>query len=378
MRTLRTAAAGLVAACAFAAPAEAQPRTAFPTLRVGQSVTGTLAEADPAMYERGRFKVYQFQASPGRRYIATMEAGDFDAYLTVARTIGGITDYMMQNDDGGDGTNSRLRFSVPAAGTYLLIAQSLAEEGTGPFTIRLDSATIRPPTVQNLTLGSPVMAALTEDDPEYEDEGEVGGFYDLYRFQGRAGQRVRVRMDFGEYYPNVEIGRMEGGEFVPLEEGVAGMNTLTVTLPETGEYYLRAGAFGSVTGEYTLRAEERGPAPPPTDTPIRRGETVNGELSDEDAELEDGRWFDSYVYTGRAGERLRIDLASEDFDTYLIFGQMVGQEFQELASNDDAEDGEGLDSALEVTLPGDGRFFIRATAFSAGSEGAYTLRVAAP
>ncbi|HEX2077080.1 MAG TPA: hypothetical protein VHG08_05205 [Longimicrobium sp.] len=382
MRTLRTAAAGLALACAIAAPAHAQPRTGtFPTLRVGQSVSGTISETDPAFFEGGHFKVYQFQASPGRRYVATMESADFDTYITVARTVGGVTDHMLTDDDGGpEGTDSRLRFTVPEAGTYLLIAQALSEEGTGAFSVRLDTVTIRPPTVTPLTLGREITGELTEDDAEYDEQIEgATGFYDLYRFQGRAGQRVRARMEFEEYFVNVEVGRMEGGEFVPVEDFTEGANgVLNATLPETGEYVVRAGAFGSVTGEYTLRVEERAPAPEPRTTQIRRGETVNGELEDGDAELDDGRWYDAYVYTGRAGETIRIDLRAEDFDAYLVIGRMVDGEFQEIGSNDDAEDGEGLDSALEIELPEDGRYIIQATSFSAGSEGQYQLSVGEP
>jgi hypothetical protein len=380
MRTLRTAAAGLALACAMAAPAHAQPRPgAFPTLRIGESVSSSITASDPALYERGRFKVYQFQASPGRRYIATLSSDDFDAFLTLARTVGGITDHMLTDDDGtGEGTGSRLRFTVPAAGTYLILAQSLGEEGTGAFTLRLDSASIRQARPQPFAIGTPVQGSLTEQDAEYEDQG-ADGFYDLYRFQGTAGQRLRIRMEMGEFYPSVEVGTMQDGRFAPVENATTGGNgVVTVTLPEGGEYFIRAGAFGEVSGEYTLSAEERAAPAPPRTTPIRQGESASGELGEGDAELEDGRFYDAYVYTGRAGERLRIDLRSEDFDAYVIIGRVVDGNFTEIASNDDAEDGEGLDSALEVELPEDGRYMIQATSFSAGAEGAYQVSVATP
>ncbi|HEU4885645.1 MAG TPA: PPC domain-containing protein [Longimicrobium sp.] len=379
MRTLRTAAAGLVLVCAMAAPAHAQPRPgAFPTLRIGQSVTGQIAESDPAMYQRGRFKVYQFQASPGRRYIATLESDAFDAYLTLARTVGGITDHMLTDDDGsGEGTGSRLRFTVPTAGTYLILAQSLGEDGTGSFTLRLDTATIRVPRPQSFTLGTPVQGELSESDAEYEDAG-AEGFYDLYRLPGRAGQRIRVRVTMGDYYPSIEVGTMEGSQFQPLENVTQAENMITATLPEAGEYFLRVGAFGNVTGEYTMTAEERAPAPAPRTTAIRRGETATGTLEEGDSELDDGRWYDAYAYTGRAGERLRVDLRSEDFDAYVSIGTMVDGTFTEIASNDDAEDGEGLDSRLEVELPEDGRYVIQVTSFSAGGTGGYEVSVATP
>jgi hypothetical protein len=378
MKTLRTAAAGLVLACAITAPAHAQPGT-FPTLRIGQSVSGQISESDPAMYERGRFKVYQFQASPGRRYIVTMQAGEFDAFLSLARTVGGITDFMATNDDSGENTDARLRFTVPAAGTYLVVAQSLGAEDTGPFTLQLDTATIRTPTVENLTLGTPVQGALTDDDAEYDEEMGGEGLYDLYRFTGQPGQRVRVQMEMGEYFPSVEVGTMQGGRFAALENVTPGAEgTMLVTLPEGGEYYLRAGAYGGVTGQYTLTVTERQPAPAPRNTPVRQGETVQGELREGDSELEDGRFYDAFVYTARAGERLRVQLRSEEFDAYLIVGRMVNGEFQEIASNDDAEGGEELHSAVDVELPEDGRYVIQATSFSPASEGTYQLIVGTP
>lgn len=380
MNTLRTAAAGVVLACTLATPTYAQPGS-FPTLRIGQSVSGTLAQSDPAMYERGRFKVYQFQASPGRRYIATLESGDFDAYLTVARTVGGVTDHMLVNDDGmgGEGTSSRLRFTVPAAGTYLVLAQSLAEDGTGAFTLRLDTATIRPPRVQSLTVGTPVQGALSDDDAEYDGEEGAEGFYDLYRFRGTAGQRIRLRMAIGEYFPTLELGTMQGGEFTPMEDVTGAMDgALTATLPESGEYFVRAGAYGAVLSDYTLTAEERAPAAAPRMIPIRGGASVQGELQDGDAELEDGRLYDAYVYTARAGERLRVDLRAEDFDAFVIVGRMVDGVFQEISSNDDAEDGEGLHSGLEVELEEAGDYVIQTTSFSAGAQGGYQLSVSTP
>jgi len=375
MRTPRSAAAmlgGLALACAVAAPAQAQ-RT-FPTLRVGQSLQGTLAESDPQMYERGHFKVYQFRAQPGVRYQATLQSEEFDSYLTLARTVGGITDHMMSDDDGGsEPLSSRLRFQVPEAGTYFLIAQSLGEEDTGPFTIALDTVTIRRPTPGNIRVGQTVTAELTEDDAEYLEDEDISGFYDLYRFQGRAGQRLRITVDFQEYIPNIAVGTLQNGEFQLLEEDTGAGGSLIYTVPETGEYVLQVGAYGSVTGEYTVSMQERAPAPAPRTTFIRRGQSITGALDSSDAELDDGRWYDAYSYTGRAGEDLRVSLSSADFDAYLIIGRMVDGEFEELDTNDDGE--EGTDSVLEIELPDDGRYVIYATSFMEGGEGEYEIQV---
>lgn len=388
MRTpRRVAAVCLALACAAAVPAHAQ--RAFPTLRLGQSVQGRLSDGDPALHESGRFKVYQFRGQPGVHYLATLQSADFDAFLSVARTVGGITDYMRTDDDGGEGTDARIRFQVPAAGTYLIVAQALGEDGTGAFTLALDSVRVRRAVPRDVRVGETVRGELTDDDADYADlddgmiEDVVGGYYDLYRLDARAGQRLRIQMQMAEYFTTVAVGRMEDGEFVVLQEAGAAVDTVAASgsgalvfrVPEDGEYYLRAGAFGDATGAYTLVIQDRGNAPAPRTTPIRRGQTVTGALSSTDAELDDGRWHDAYAYTGRAGERIRIAASSDDFDTVVILGRMVDGEFEQLDSNDDAEGGEGTDSVLEVELPDDGRYVIQVTAFEADSGGDYRLTV---
>jgi hypothetical protein len=99
-------------AAAPAAEAGTQPGV----IRLGQTVTAQLADGDPKMSEKGRFRVYRFTGQKGQKLIATMRSNDFDAFLTVARTVSGITDAIATDDDRGGGeknTDARVRvFSV--------------------------------------------------------------------------------------------------------------------------------------------------------------------------------------------------------------------------------------------------------------------------
>ena len=371
MRTIRFAAlaAGAALALVPGAPAAAQP--SFPTLAPGQSVAGSFAESDPALSRNGRFRVYQLRAEPGRRYVAWMRSGDFDAYLSLARTVGGITDFMREDDDGGEGTDARLRFTVPAAGTYLLIAQSLHADGTGAFTLGLDTLQVRPAAVRDLTLGQPIRGELTESDAEL-DEDE--GFYQLFRFRGRAGQRVRARTESEEFGTLTEVGMMDGDAFIPLEGARSEFGGVALaTLPRDGTYYVRAGGWGG-GGPYTLFVEER-VAATVRPQPLRRGTDVAGALGPGDADLDDGRWYDAYSFTGTAGERVTVTLRSDDFDAYLFLGRVVNGEFQEMDRNDDHSEEDGVNSRIDFALPADGEYVVQATSFGAGGEGAYVLRV---
>lgn len=377
MKTIRWGAAAALLAALPAVPAVAQQQN-FPPIRVGQTVNGTLAATDPKLSERGPFKVYRFDAREGQSLVLTLRSGAFDAYLTVARTVGGITDQIETDDDRGGGTDARIRFRVPATGSYLVLAQSLAEDGAGAFTLSLEQAA-EPTTAQarEIRIGQIASGDLAESDAVLEDDDT---FYDTWTFSGRDGQRLLIEMKSDAFDTYLTFGRMDGGEFnaISSNDDIGQGDTdsrLRVTLDGPGEYVIRANSVrAGQTGGYTLVINER-PAAPATavQQPIRPGEAVSGTLDDSDAVMEDESFYDYYVYTGRAGERLRITMESDDFDAYLAFGRIENGEFSEISSNDDGPD--GTNSQLDVTLPSDGRFVIRANSLTAGNTGAYTIRL---
>lgn len=374
MSSIRRGAAAALLLAGAAAPAMAQAN--FPAIRTGQTVSGTLADNDPTPAERGRFKVYRFEGQAGHPYVITMRSKSFDAYVRVARNMGGITDVIKEDDDRGGGTDARVRFTPKDAGTYLIVAQSLEEDGMGTFDLQLaDAPATTTAAVRPLRIGETVRGALAETDAVLEEDET---FYDSYTIQGRPGQRLQVEMSSDSFDTYLNLGRMEGGEFVSksTDDDGAGEGTnsrMRVTLDESGEYILRANSMGVGTGPYTLTITERPEPRPGTAQALRVGADVSGSLADGDAETDEGALYDLWSYRGAAGEALTITLAAQSFDTMVAIGQMANGKFQELSSNDDGPD--GTNSRLEVTLPVAGEYLIRAGSLSAGGLGAYQLRV---
>ena len=371
-------AAAPLAACLLSAvlagSAHAQP--GITPLRVGQSVTGQLVESDEPVNGRGRFHAYRLDATQGQRLLLSAESEQFDTYLVVGRQVGPVLDEIKTDDDGGEGTHSRLRFTAPRTGSYIVLVQAFAEEGMGPFT--LSAAEAPAPTTgatQSLSFGGTEEGTLSETDNEDEESGK---YYDQYSFRGRAGQRVEIVMASEDFDTYLTLGRLDGCDWEELEsddDGGEDTNSrLRYVIAEDGEYVVRATSFGENRGSYTLALRERAATPAAASRPISAGEPVQGELDEEDSVLEaDQSFYETWTYQGRAGEQLRISMESSEFDTYLAIGTLDGAEFQELATMDDG--GEGTNSLLEITLPSDGVYVIRANAFSAESTGAYTLRV---
>ncbi|MFL5540713.1 MAG: trypsin-like peptidase domain-containing protein [Longimicrobiaceae bacterium] len=102
---------------------------------------------------------------------------------------------------------------------------------------------------------------------------------------------------------------------------------------------------------------------------IALGQTVTGRLTDSDFVRPDGSYADSYVYMGRAGERITATLRSRDFDAYLLVDDPRSATWQEV----DDDSGGDLDSELTVTLPRDGPYLIVANSVAAQATGSYQM-----
>lgn len=375
MNPLHRAALAACTLSAFPLAAHAQPGTE--PIQVGQSVSGAIAAEDPHVFGRGGFRAYRFQGTAGQRVLATMESADFDTYLIVGRMVGPLMDEIKADDDGGGDTNSRLRVTLPADGTYIVVAQSYAEDGAGAFTLGLQTPP-EPTTGQPrpITLGAPVTGDLADTD-FVEDENDR--LYDVWTFRGRRGQRVTARMESEDFDTFLNLGRMVDGQFESVatddDGGEEGTNSrLTHLLSEDGDYVIRASSYDAEGGSYTLALEERVARAPAAPRPVQAGAQVSSALDEDDAVLEaDGSFYELWSYQGRAGEQIRIRMSSDAFDTYVAIGRMEGGcgDFEEIATMDDG--GDGTNTLLEITLPEDGEYIIRANSFSADQTGDYTL-----
>ena len=113
-----------------------------------------------------------------------------------------------------------------------------------------------------------------------------------------------------------------------------------------------------------------------TVAPVQLDQPATGTLSDDDPTLGDESHFDLWVLQAEPGTRVRIQLTSNAFDTYLSVGTLDDNGFDVIESNDDY-DPPGTDSRLDVRVPTDGMLHIRVNSFSAGESGTYTLVVSA-
>lgn len=368
---------GLVAVFTLAGAALALPAQQPRAVRVGQPVTGTLTEDDPRIQQKGAFHVYTLEAAAGARFVVTMSSDDVDSYVWVARRVGPLTEEVVSDDDSGGGSNARLRFRAAAAGTYLVVAQSLDVAAKGAYELRVEAAAPSAPAVPvALALGAVREGMLSDESPVTETESpEVP--YQLYTFVGK-GQRVRVAVRSGAFDAFVRVTKVTaGGETeVGTDDDSGGGTDAQLTFTADGEYRIYArGLADDARGAFTIAANEVAVRPIATRA-VAPGETVQGTLSaSTDHELEDRRLVQHFTITGRPGERYTVTLRSSDFDAFLQWGEMGANGF---TADTEDDDGAGdTDAKLDVTIPASGTWVIRASSLEGGKSGAFRLEVAA-
>ncbi|MEA5471268.1 CAP domain-containing protein [Spirulina sp. 06S082] len=97
-----------------------------------------------------------------------------------------------------------------------------------------------------------------------------------------------------------------------------------------------------------------------------------GELTEEDPSLDvDGSRYDSYNFSGKAGQTIFITLESEEFDTYLF---LFDEKNEQIGENDDISE-DNKNSQLTIVLPQDGTYLVLVNSYDPNSRGRYQISI---
>jgi hypothetical protein len=276
-------------------------------LVLGQALSGTLGPGDEKLSDDSFADIWVYQGRKGETLTMIQRSTAHDAYLTAGPVSNGRWVWSESNNNDAGGTDAKLVVTLKADGEYWVRPNAL-NKGTGPYTLlvtsdRVPSAaptpapvaspTPRPsqaqppmpsagPLQQGITpgqasagggapapprpaagpprvpiqVGQTVRGELTPADEFNFDSTYV----DTYVVRGTRGQRLDIIMmspAFGSY---VLFGRAPapGVTFSSIETkgAVRGAEArMTVTVPDDGEYWVRANSFGKTTGSYVLSLE---------------------------------------------------------------------------------------------------------------------------
>ena len=189
-----------------------------------------------------------------------------------------------------------------------------------------------------------------------------------YSFYGEAGQKIRLEMTSSDFDCYLYLLRSDGTYLDSNDNGAGNRNSLIEhTLPYSGNYLVEATQYGKAEGNYKLKCNVQ-----LTQQSFNEDvKIVNNHLATINSPFSIKRSSANahiYSFYGESGQQIRLEMTSNDFDSYLYILRSDGSY---LESNDN---GAGdRNSLIEYILPYSGTYLIEATQYNR-SQGNYTLR----
>ena len=212
---------------------------ALPALASEEMISGRLEDGDAVGSERGAFyDEHTLELAEGQLATVRLESADFDPFLVLLSPSG----VLQENDDYGDGYDSRIDLVADEAGSWTIRATAYEAGSSGAYTLFVepgDVATIR----------------VVEGRLDPRDEKAIKGEYlDTHRMPlaeqtpfvvelqsyGFDGFLV-VRSPEGRFWRNDDAGSFDKSRIGPLQpsEGEWTFHVTTVSANEVGAYDLR-------------------------------------------------------------------------------------------------------------------------------------------
>ncbi len=130
--------------------------TAAP-IEIGQTIDGELTPEDCQAPDFSYADFYRFQGQANQHLTIRLNSAAFDTYLGVTEEFG---EWVREDDDGGEGTNSLLHVVLPSTGPYIVLANSVFPNEFGPYTLSVEffvpcSYSLDPTNITAPPLGGP-------------------------------------------------------------------------------------------------------------------------------------------------------------------------------------------------------------------------------
>ena len=310
----------------------------------------------------------------------------FDTWLALREGTDVAGPLVVSDDDGGQGTNSRIATEL-SAGTYTLEATSYASGVTGAFTLTATAGGGGGGggcALDDLGVLSGTATRVGNLDHDCESPSYSGRLARYYSFT--LGQAGPVEIDLVSSVFDTWLALREGTDVAgPLvvsdDDGGQGTNSRIATELSAGTYTIEATSYATgVTGVFTLTATAAGGGGGGGcalgDLGVLSGTATRVGNLDHDCESPSysGRLARYYSFTlGQAGP-VEIDLMSSAFDTWLTLREGADVAGRQVVADDDG--GQGTNSRIATELSA-GTYTIEATSFAPGATGAFTLTVTA-
>jgi S1-C subfamily serine protease len=223
---------------------------------------------------------------------------------------------------------------------------------------------------------------LTESLGSGDEVLSDGSLFKIYQFQGRAGQRVTIEMRSTDIDPYMVLFDPAGDKIAEDDDSAGKKDArIDATLPANGTYTLYANSYEvGESGKFKLTARtnasnQSNQSNQPNLTAFNNRSGIllqrNGRLGTGSRVLaKDGSLFETFSFSGVAGQVVKITLSSGDFHPYLA---VFSPDRKLLNENNGLPDRKN--AALTVQLPQTGTYQVIANAYDRRGRGSYSLIV---
>ncbi len=304
---------------------------------VGQTIAGMLSASDMQDTTGNYYDVYYFSGREGERvYIKAISEA-----CNIRMLLKGPNGFQVIDNRDSRKTRGFDNQLLPATGAYTIVLTGM-NRGTSTYRIRLD----RPGTitlesnavVSTVDYGHTVFGQLSNTDPFFAD----GAYYKAFRFEGRRGMRITVKLHSDMFNPWMAItgpngfyytnDRLENGDGITIGwgeynwEDYAGAKELE--LPSDGTYTVIVSTNRPVIGSFGLRLDYKAVLPY-SGAPVGQiimGQPISGNLAAGDGQFEDRAYYDVYSFQAQAGEvyELRGTYTPRDKEMTILISEQNG------------------------------------------------------
>lgn len=337
-------------------------------IRIGTQVNGSLSDGD-------NFNLYAFEGREGQQVSLVPDSNTGFQPLLVLYSSDFTEIFRSQ-------PGQTLNASLPSSALYFIAAATLQPNNGGMYGFILNEVAASTSPTNSSTSGSDSLSYGTNVT------GTISNTIPLirYRFQGSAGDVVTINMtaiggDLDSYILLVDTSGTAIAQNDNLDESTTDAE-LTITLPESREYFIiatrRGQEQGITAGNFMLNLASDAPSVAPTTNTgqipsefsglpqIVYGDTVEGTISNV-------KYIDFYVFYGEQGDIVEITMTTTSaLDPTLI---LLDAGRIPLIEHDDISDS-NKSSYIEFELPHVGYYAIVATRYdqeNGVSEGSYQL-----
>ncbi len=378
-------------------------------IAVGDDMSGALTDRD-ATFFGSPVQAWATQGRAGGPFSVDLISDDFDAFLTV---LGPGLDESLTDDDGAGRCDSRISFTFPQSGEYLVIVSTLGV-GAGAYRLIANERPgpaspegCDPPTGEfggddeyvegNLDEVTLLGSLGAEDAIDGSMTGSEGYFRDRplqgWTLDGTAGSRIAITLTSDQFDAYLFFDGPGFSDPLSDDDSAGDLDSrICVELSETGTYRIFAGPLSSADpgSQYRLAATVRGAEDlcgddfelssgaiaaaladiSPGGRTIGVNEERTGTLSGDETHPQSDRPVQPWTLRGAAGTFLYVDVVSEVFDAYLY---AVGEGLNGILTADDH--GDGCNARMELTLPASGEVRLFPSSYSETGRGDFLLRV---